>query len=72
MSRFGKILRGTAKSNTMQFNGGAIASILALLQSDGVKDLLAANPQYSAYVTIAVLVMNLFLRAKTSTPLSER
>lgn len=70
MSKLLQLLKGAAKSNTVQFNGAAI--VLWLLSQLGEVNFITDNPEYSALLAGAVALVNLLLRFKTSKPLSER
>ncbi len=72
MSRLGKLLRGSLNSNTMQVNGGLIGILALALQSEELKTLIAANPQFGVYAMFATLIVNVLLRFKTKTAISER
>lgn len=65
-----ELLKGTAKSNTVQFNVAAAALWIlgALMGADFVK----SNPDLIAILAGIQSVINLLLRMKTSKPLSER
>lgn len=68
MSSFLKLVLGAAKSNTVQFNGIMLVLWTALAQSEFIQ----SNPEYAAIVGGIQAAINLFLRAKTKAPLSER
>ena len=65
-----ELLKGTAKSNTVQFYVAAAALWIlgALMGADFVK----SNPDLIAILAGIQSVINLLLRMKTSKPLSER
>lgn len=66
--RFIELIRSAARSNTIQFNGILAAVLLAIRDSEFVQ----SNPDYVAIVAGVAAIVNLFLRAKTKVPLSER
>lgn len=68
MSRFVKLITGAVRSDTMKFNGILAAVWAALYQSD----LIQTNPEYVAIFGGISALVGLFLRAKTSKPLTER
>ena len=70
MSRLSNLLKGTLKSNTVQFNFGvAVLWFLGVL-SDA--SFVTDNPQTTAVLGGIVALVNLFLRAKTKKPLKDR
>lgn len=76
---FWNLIKGTAKSNTMQFNG-IIAVVWSLLQNEtvmgGVQSLLTnligSNADAMTLLSAIGIIGNIFFRAKTAKPLSER
>lgn len=64
------VLLGAVKSNTMQFNFGAAVLWFLGVLSDA--SFVTDNPEYTAILAGVVAVVNMFLRAKTTKPLSER
>lgn len=65
-----ELLKGAAKSNTVQFNVAAAALWMlgALMGADFVK----SNPDMVAILAGVQGLINILLRMKTSKPLSER
>lgn len=68
MSKFLQLLKGAARSNTVQFNALFLAIWSAVLQTDFIQ----SNPDYVAIMGGIQAVLNILLRAKTKKPLSER
>lgn len=69
-STFLRTILGGLKSTTIQANSGGL--ILLILTSIFNSEIIQSNPEYVAIGAGIMTVINLFLRAKTSKPLSER
>jgi hypothetical protein len=68
MSTFLQILKGAAKSNTVQVN-----SLLAIIWSAVLNsEMIQSNPEYTAILGGVSALINIFLRFKTKKPLAER
>lgn len=68
MSKFLQLLKGAAKSNTVQVN-----SLLAIIWSAVINsEMIQSNPEWTAILGGVSALINVFLRFKTSKPLSER
>lgn len=68
MSTFGKLLKGAAASNTIQWNAGFVAIWTWLWQTG----LFESHPEAAFWGGIANAIINKLFRAKTTTPLSQR
>ena len=68
MSTFVKLIVGAAKSNTVQFNSIMVAIWAALAQMEFIQ----SNPDYLAVLGGIQAIVNIFLRAKTDKPLTQR
>ena len=68
MSKLVQLLKGAAKSNTIQFNAIFLAVLTALLQTDFIQ----SNPDYLAIMAGINAVVNILFRGKTDKPLSQR
>lgn len=68
MSKFLEILKGAAKSNTVQVNGLLGVIWAAILNSEVIQ----SNPEMTAILGGVSALINVLLRFKTSKPLSER
>jgi len=69
-STFLRTILGGLKSSTVQANtGGLLALILTSIYN---AEIIQSNPEYLAIGTGIMAIVNIFLRLKTSKPLSER
>ena len=68
MSKFLQILKGAAKSNTVQINALLAIIWTAVLNSDMIQ----SNPDYAAILGGISALINVILRFKTSKPLADR
>lgn len=69
-STFLRTILGGLKSNTVQANGGGL--ILLVLTAIFNMETIQSNPEYLAIGAGIMTIVNIFLRVKTSKPLSER
>jgi hypothetical protein len=68
MSKFLQLLKGAAKSNTVQVN-----SLLAIIWSAGLNsEMIQSNPEYTVVLGGISAIINIFLRFKTKKPIAER
>jgi len=72
MSTFFKLIKGAAKSNTIQFNGGFLGILLMLMQSEAFNGIISKNPEWTAIAFGIQAVINILLRGKTKKPLADR
>lgn len=68
MSKFLQIIKGAAKSNTVQVNAIFLAIWAAFVNTDFVQ----SNPDLVQIVAGIQAVINILLRFKTDKPLSQR
>lgn len=68
MSTFVKLLKGAAKSNTVQINAILLAIWTAVMNTE----LIQSNPDLVQIMAGVQAVINILLRFKTKKPLSER
>lgn len=68
MSKFLQLIKGAAKSNTIQINALLLAIWSAVLQTEFIQ----SNPDLVAIMGGVQAIINMLLRVKTSKPLSER
>lgn len=68
MSTFLKIIKGAAKSNTVQINAILLALWTAVMNSEMIQ----ANPDLVQIMAGVQAVINILLRFKTKVPLSQR
>lgn len=68
MSTFVKLLKGAAKSNTVQINAILLAIWTAVMNTE----LIQSNPDLVQIMAGVQAVVNILLRFKTKKPLSER
>lgn len=68
MSKFLQIIKGAAKSNTVQFNAIFLAIWAAVVNTDFVQ----SNPDLVQIVAGIQAVVNILLRFKTDKPISQR
>ncbi len=69
-STFLRTILGGLKSSTVQANtGGLLALVLTAVFN---METIQSNPEYLAIGTGIMAILNIFLRVKTSKPLSER
>ena len=68
MSTFLQLLKGAAKSNTVQINGILLAIWAAVMNSEMIQ----ANPDLVQVMAGVQAIVNILLRFKTKKPLSER
>lgn len=67
-SSFLRSLLGATRSNTMRGNGLLAIIWGALIQSD----LITSNPEYVVLTSAVTILFNMFMRTRTSKPLSKR
>jgi len=65
---FLRSLLGATRSNTMRGNGLLAIVWGALIQSD----LITSNPEYVVLTSAVTILFNMFMRTRTSKPLSKR
>lgn len=68
MSNFLKLIKGAAKSNTVQINAILLAIWAAVLESEMIQ----SNPDLVAILAGVQAIINIVLRFKTKKPLAER
>lgn len=68
MSTFLKLIKGAAKSNTVQINSILLAVWAAVLNTEFIQ----SNPDLVQLMAGVQAAVNIFLRFKTSKPLTER
>jgi len=68
MSKFLTLLKGAAKSNTVQVNAILLAIWTAVMNTDMIQ----SNPDLVQIMAGAQAIINILLWFKTSKPLSER
>ena len=68
MSKFLTLLKGAAKSNTVQVNSLLLAIWAAVMNTDMIQ----SNPDLVQIMAGVSALVNIFLRFKTKKPLSER
>lgn len=68
MSSFVQLLKGAAKSNTVQINGILLAIWAAVMNTEMIQ----SNPDLVQIMAGVQALVNILLRFKTSKPLSER
>jgi hypothetical protein len=70
MSTLSRLLKGAARSNTVQFN---VASLFLLVLDQAMKlDFITQDPDRMAIAAGVMALVNLVLRVKTKKPLTER
>ena len=65
-------VRGLFRSETIRFNGLFLAVWTWAVESGLVSQLLEANPNIMSVLVYAATIINMVLRAKTDTSLTER
>lgn len=68
MSTFVKLLKGAARSNTIQVNAVLLAIWSAVMNTDMIQ----SNPDLVQVMAGLQALVNIFLRLKTKLPVSER
>lgn len=68
MSKFLSLIRGAAKSNTIQVNAILLAVWAAVMNSEMIQ----SNPDIVQIMAGVQAIVNIVLRFKTSKPLAER
>ena len=68
MSKFLQLIKGAAKSNTVQINAILLAIWAAVINSEMIQ----ANPDLVQILAGVQAVVNIILRFKTKKPLAER
>lgn len=68
MSTFSQLIRGAARSNTVQLN----SIFLMIWAALGTSDLVQNNPDLAAVFAGVQAVVNILLRFKTKVPLDQR
>ena len=68
MSKFLQLIKGAAKSNTVQINAILLAIWAAVMNSEMIQ----ANPDLVQIMAGVQAVVNIILRFKTKKPLEER